>query len=129
MRRGDVRKESFAPKADPVVNKPRQLQRNDKNGAPPSSFCQPLLLGSLCRPAQHSLFLQLKCRNICLPDHISYNLLYFKRHIMYCIVRAGPQKALSQPPSKVKLLLLGESSSQTEITRQIIGIWFKAKVI
>ena len=103
-----------------------------KNGALPSSFCQPLLLGSLCRPAQHSLFVKLKCRNICFPrppDHISYNLLYFKRHIMYCIVRAGPQKALSQPPSKVKLLLLGESSSQTEITRQIIGIWFKAKVI
>ena len=48
---------------------------------------------------------------------------------MYCIVRAGPQKALSQPPSKVKLLLLGGPSSQTEITRQIIGIWFKAKVI
>ena len=80
-----------------------------KNGALPSSFCQPLLLGSLCHPAQHSLFLKLKCRNICFPrppDHTPYNLLYFKRHVMYCTVCPRPQKALSQPPSKVKLLLL-----------------------
>ena len=89
-----------------------------KNGALPPSPCQPLLLGSLCHPAQHSLFIKLKCRNICFPrppDHTPYNLLYFKRHVMYCTVCPRPQKALSQPPSKVKLLLLGGSSSQTRI--------------
>ena len=93
-----MRKELFAPKANQIVDKPKQLQRNEKNGALPFSFCQPLLLGSLCHPAQHSLFLKLKCRNICLPrppDHISYNLLYFKRRIMNCIVCPRPQKALS----------------------------------